>query len=208
MNKLEKIRFHYFIYQDIIREAYPQCLCHGYDVKSEKSLTPIEIGVYETIQYYNLPLLPQYPINNYFVDFGDPIRKIAIEVDGKYFHLDKRKDEVRQKEIEAEGWTFYRIQGKHTYFPIYEYYKYLTKSEMEYASNEELDEFIDKHKNSNSDCLITYLNKTIYDSDPVDEDMIPNMVPISESLKKVEKDLIQITKRRIEWEEKYGEIDK
>ena len=208
MNKFEKIKFHYFINQDIIRETYPKCLNYGYPIKNEKELTPIEIRVYETIQFYNLPLLPQFPVNKYFVDFGDPIKKIAIEVDGKKFHIDKSQDKKRQKEIEDEGWIFYRIQGKHTYFPVNEYYKHLTGNDMELTDNEEIDNFIFQHKNFNSDCLIIYLNKTIYKAPPVDENTPPNMIHISESIKSLTKSLEQIEKRKIEWKKLNGKINK
>jgi len=52
----------------------------------------------------------QYPIKQFFVDFAIPSLKIAIEVDGNYWHQDKDKarDYLRQKEIEAEGWFVLR----------------------------------------------------------------------------------------------------
>lgn len=208
MNKFEKIRFHYYINQDAIIEAYPKCLSYGYIIKNEKDLTPIENRVFESIQFYNLPLLPQYPIKKYFVDFGDPIKKIAIEVDGEKFHLDKKKDAKRQNEIEHEGWSFYRIKGKYTYYPIHEYFKFATGNDMELTDNEEVDDFILKHINFNSDCLISHLRKTIYRTKLADENTPPNMIHIFESLDRLTKRLEQREKRKIEWEKMYGKIDK
>jgi len=56
-----------------------------------------------------LEYVPQQPILNYFVDFGLPKYKVAIEVDGNYWHQDKEKDSVRQVKIEKEGWTVLRF---------------------------------------------------------------------------------------------------
>lgn len=52
----------------------------------------------------------QLPVRNYFVDFGLPDYKIAIEVDGIYWHQNcKEHDLMRQKEIEKEGWQVIRF---------------------------------------------------------------------------------------------------
>jgi hypothetical protein len=45
------------------------------------------------------------------VDFGNPKARVAIECDGKVYHTDKAKDARRQAEIEALGWTVYRLSG-------------------------------------------------------------------------------------------------
>ncbi len=56
--------------------------------------------------------VPQYPIKNYFVDFAIPSLRIAIEVDGAYWHQNKKKDTKRQREIEKEGWHVLRYSEK------------------------------------------------------------------------------------------------
>ncbi len=206
MNKLDKIRLHYYVNQDIIRESYPKCLSHGIEIKRMEDLSPIEIKVYETIKFHNLPLLPQFPVKKYFLDFGDPIKKIAIEVDGKAFHLDKRKDDLRQKEIENEGWIFYRIQGGKTYFPIHEYYEHLTGKDFENSSQNEINVFINQHKNLNSDCLILFLKENYYNINFSEQDHVSKLKSMSEIMSKHKHMLNQRIKRRKEWEEKFGEI--
>lgn len=77
--------------------------------------TPIEHNVWNDIRCLGLPMYPQFPVKGYFVDFGDPVKKIAIEADGKRWHTDVERDKERQEHIEQEGWTVYRIEGRQTY---------------------------------------------------------------------------------------------
>ena len=83
----------------------------------EWKMTPIEENVWSDIRKFSVPLYPQVPVGQYFVDFGNPWEKVAIEVDGKEWHMNKEKDDKRQKEIESMGWAVYRIPGKDTYTP-------------------------------------------------------------------------------------------
>jgi len=78
-------------------------------------MTPIEDYVWGAIRYLGLPLYPQYPIKNYFVDFGDPKNRIGIEVDSKRWHQNKEKDRHREKEIKQEGWHLERIPSGFVY---------------------------------------------------------------------------------------------
>jgi len=54
---------------------------------------------------------PQWPVGRFFVDFANPVAKVAIECDGKAFH-DVERDAKRQGEIEAMGWAVYRFTGR------------------------------------------------------------------------------------------------
>lgn len=68
-----------------------------------------------------ISLTPQYPINNYRVDFADIDTKTAIELDGKLFHSTPEqqvKDELRQKEIERQGWRFIRFSGGDIFYHV------------------------------------------------------------------------------------------
>lgn len=74
-------------------------------------MSPIEDALWFDIRAEGAVLYPQYPVAGYFVDFGNPIAKVAIECDGKEFHKDLKRDEQRQRRIEAAGWTVYRLSG-------------------------------------------------------------------------------------------------
>ena len=72
--------------------------------------TPIEKDAWHSIRCSGVPLYPQYPVGNVFVDFGDPVKKIALECDGKDWH-DKEKDAKRDAKLFDLGWTVFRVTG-------------------------------------------------------------------------------------------------
>lgn len=74
-------------------------------------LSPIEAALWCDIRETEAVLYPQYPVGRFFVDFGNPVARIAIECDGKVWHQDKAKDAARQAEIEDMGWDVYRFTG-------------------------------------------------------------------------------------------------
>jgi hypothetical protein len=73
--------------------------------------TPIEWSIWQDIRAYGLPMLPQYPVLNFFIDFADPVKKIGIECDGAKWH-DADKDRKRDLKLSDEGWIIYRIPGR------------------------------------------------------------------------------------------------
>jgi very-short-patch-repair endonuclease len=75
-------------------------------------LTPIERWLWADIRQVDCVLYPQYPVAGYFVDFANPVAKVAIECDGAAYHTDKAKDAARDKRLFDLGWTVYRISGK------------------------------------------------------------------------------------------------
>lgn len=74
-------------------------------------LTPIETWLWAEIRACDAVLYPQFPIGRFFVDFANPAAKVAIECDGAAYHTDKAKDARRDAELQALGWTVYRISG-------------------------------------------------------------------------------------------------
>lgn len=83
-----------------------------YEIANWPSIfTPIEYALWFDIRGRGLDLWPQLPVGRFFVDFGNPVAKVAIECDGKAFHQDKAKDAARDQELEAMGWDVIRIPG-------------------------------------------------------------------------------------------------
>src|SRR5690606_8034649 len=82
-------------------------------------MSPIERIAWCSIKNQRkIQLYPQYPIGKYFVDFGNPFHKIALELDGKNFH-DEEKDYIRDSELKEIGWTVFRVKGtRKTVHPI------------------------------------------------------------------------------------------
>lgn len=84
--------------------------CTGIDFML--TFTPIEFSTWHVLRGYGkAPFYPQYPVDKYFLDFGNPIVKVGIECDGEEFHTDKEKDFARDTELYNLGWTIYRISG-------------------------------------------------------------------------------------------------
>ena len=126
-------------------------------------LTPIENNIWSDIRRFGLPMYPQFPVKGYFIDFADPIKKIGIEVDSKQWHKDIKKDELRIKDIESEGWKIYIIQGKDTFIDSVDCFE-----ECDCEIYEEGDECTHKkqYKNS-SEYKLKLIYQAHYDSNPV-----------------------------------------
>lgn len=76
----------------------------------EWDFTPIESDLWCSIRLLGLPFWPQYPVGRFFVDFGDPITRIALECDGRAYH-DQARDAERDREIRFLGWKVFRFPG-------------------------------------------------------------------------------------------------
>lgn len=113
MNQYESARrFYEQRNQAILSTKKNEWAMDAYEWSEFIELTPIEYSLWCEIRCADLVMYPQYPVGRYFVDFASPRAKVAIECDGHAYHLDKAKDAARQKDIEALGWTVYRITGR------------------------------------------------------------------------------------------------
>jgi very-short-patch-repair endonuclease len=74
-------------------------------------LTPIERWLWTDIRALDMVLYPQYPVGRFFLDFGNPIARVAVECDGAAWHQDKDKDAARDAKLLELGWTVYRFPG-------------------------------------------------------------------------------------------------
>lgn len=83
---------------------------YAWDHDGGITLSPIESYLWGDIRQCNMVLYPQWPVAGFFVDFGNPVAKVAIECDGKAYH-DPDRDRARQKVIESHGWAVYRFPG-------------------------------------------------------------------------------------------------
>lgn len=78
-------------------------------------LTPIELNAWTDIRMLGLPFYPQYPVGRYFLDFGNPVLRIGIEIDSKKWHTDERADKAREQALNGYGWELLRIRGYQTF---------------------------------------------------------------------------------------------
>lgn len=89
---------------------------HAYLCDWPRIFTPIEAAVWAAIRQHGLRLYPQYPVGRFFVDFGDPWRRVAVECDGRAFH-DPVRDAARDKALRALGWHVVRLPGRDCLLP-------------------------------------------------------------------------------------------
>lgn len=81
-------------------------------------LNPFERDVRDALANAGVPVVPQYGVSGYFIDFAaqHPERPgemvLAIECDGASYHsipTARDRDRLRQEHLERLGWTFHRI---------------------------------------------------------------------------------------------------
>ena len=119
------IRKHYELHHEQIMNARPGKFgISAYAWSDLLTLTPIEEWIWEKFRYLGMVMYPQYPVGRFFVDFGSPKKKVAIECDGAAYHLDKDADFRRQQEIQALGWKVFRFTGRECKQPIEDFDNY------------------------------------------------------------------------------------
>ena len=106
------IRAHYRKAQALIlAERKDEWAIDAYEWDGIVTLTPIEESIWTHIRTSSAIFYPQYPVGRFFVDFANPVAKVAIECDGAEFHKDKAKDAARDQALHAMGWKVYRVPG-------------------------------------------------------------------------------------------------
>jgi very-short-patch-repair endonuclease len=109
-----------------------------YRLDFTRDMTPIERAVWCDLRCAQLPFYPQIPALNYFLDFADPFKQIAIECDGKDWH-DPEKDAKRDARLREIGWTIYRIPGWKCMRTLRRPYELvIEKLQMDYSDDEAL----------------------------------------------------------------------
>jgi very-short-patch-repair endonuclease len=131
----------------LIREAYAyltpiilERAAKGYLGMTNTYTSPIEYDAWFSIRAKGLGLFPQYPALNYFLDFGNPYLKVAVELDGQAWHS-AEKDKVRDERLLNDGWFIFRIPGKECYTKVPNLYDiesdgYLSDSDKERMTRE------------------------------------------------------------------------
>lgn len=112
MNQWEAAKWFYDRHRHfILEEARNEWAIDPYAWSPYIRLTPIEEWLWGDIRNANLVMYPQYPVAGFFLDFANPVAKVAIECDGAAYHQDKAKDAARDAKLAALGWKVYRITG-------------------------------------------------------------------------------------------------
>lgn len=109
----QRIRAHYEAHAASIMTSRSEWGVDPYAWEHEGGIcmTPIESAMWSDIRMEGAVFYPQHPVDKFFVDFGNPVAKVALECDGYAFHLDKAKDAARDARLRELGWTVYRFTG-------------------------------------------------------------------------------------------------
>jgi very-short-patch-repair endonuclease len=83
--------------------------------------SPIEDALWSDIRDEGAVLYPQYPVGPYFADFANPKAGVIVECDGAAFHLDKERDERRDKFMRDRGFAVIRMTGSECMSGLREY---------------------------------------------------------------------------------------
>lgn len=113
-NDWKAIRQHYALYEPEIMDSKPWGYGidpYAWDGQEMIYMTPIEWAMWQDIRCTGLVMYPQYPVAGFFVDFGNPVAKVAIECDGAMWH-DPVLDAKRDAALAKHGWTVYRMSGR------------------------------------------------------------------------------------------------
>lgn len=124
-DKLSQIKAYYLANEKRIKELAkkrPRKFFDVYAFEWNDILSPIEKQGWLSLRYASVVLYPQYPALNYYLDFGNPYFKIALELDGQEFHKDVDKDTRRdQRLFDEAGWKVFRTTGSEVNKRNYEY---------------------------------------------------------------------------------------
>lgn len=114
MNDWNALRAHYERAKPLILSHEPNEWAldpYAWDGIGAMQMTPIEQWLWSDIREVGAVFYPQWPAAGVFLDFANPAAKVAIECDGRDYHLDRAKDAARDAKLAALGWSVFRISG-------------------------------------------------------------------------------------------------
>lgn len=122
---------------EILAERKDRYAIDPYELEVE--FTPIEEAFWHDIRCKGIVMYPQYPVGGVFVDFANPVAKVAVECDGKQWH-DPEKDAIRDAKLAKLGWKVYRISGSDCKKDYIE-----TETGIELSPGQKLTKFLQKN---------------------------------------------------------------
>ena len=148
-----------------IDDGFPQI--DPYTLGIYEHYTPIERALWKDIRSTaRVHFLPQFPVGRFFVDFGDPGRKIAIEADGKQFH-EAGRDQARDDELfSAHGWRVFRVSGAETVRVLQSPAEFIASSierTEQRPTREQLDEVARRYYMTTSEGVIRAIRDVLID---------------------------------------------
>jgi very-short-patch-repair endonuclease len=163
-DRLVAIRSLYRVYERVDAD-FPEI--DPYTLGIYEHYTPIERALWKDIRSTaRVHFLPQFPVGRFFVDFGDPGRKIAIEADGKQFH-EAGRDQARDDELfSAHGWRVFRVSGAETVRVLQSPAEFIASSierTEQRPTREQLDEVARRYYMTTSEGVIRAIRDVLID---------------------------------------------
>lgn len=122
-------------------------------------LNQIETKIYQEIKTAGVSLYPIYPVENVFINFGNPFFKIGIEILYKTNGLKEKEEKLNI--LKKNGWTVYTFETKYTSFILEDLFNYVkdeySRDCFEELEPEEKNVFIERYKEKNLECLIYHI---------------------------------------------------
>jgi hypothetical protein len=133
-----------------------------FEINWENSLNRIHLKIYHDIKTIGVWLYPYYPLGGFFLDFGNPFKKIGIEI--LYKDHGKKNKEKRLAYFKRMGWQIYLIESINTYYSAADTFEYYNSSKGKrfYQNTIQYDEwfkFINDFKELNVECLVHYIKE-------------------------------------------------
>lgn len=130
------------------------------------TLSDIQLKLYNDIKDIGVFLYPLYPIGEYFVDFGNPYKKVGIEILYKEYERQERLDCVEI--FRKLGWTIYTLESKYVTFSAEDlFYKLFPEERDGDRDNEKWTQFIFDYRNENSECLVYYIRSEYFSNESI-----------------------------------------
>jgi len=79
--------------------------------RERKAESPIEEHLGRALAVMGVPYLRQEPVGPYFADMYIPDRKTVVECDGREYHFDRMRDDVRDDYMTGIGLRVIRVEG-------------------------------------------------------------------------------------------------
>jgi hypothetical protein len=154
-------------YEKAYRESLnTNCNTLDYHIEDWHSvLNEVQRVIYDEIKSAGVRLYPFYPIGSGFINFGNPFKRIGIEILYKNFGFKEKQEKIERFKI--EGWTVYTFETKYISYILEKLFDNV-KDEYYGESFEELDSedklnFIEKYMNTNLECLMYHIREELYE---------------------------------------------
>lgn len=130
-----------------------------------------EKKIWGDLRTHGVFLYPKYPVDKYFIQFGNPFYKVGVHVTYNNSAYDQSEKLAKLREL---GWVIYEFPSKYVFESAEDLYERLYGNERmaDWADdlsgdeveemNEKWDRFVYDNRLKNSECLALYLQQEYF----------------------------------------------